>query len=202
MLGELLLRERRIWGLPAVLVLVNLLVMVALAVGWGSRDRRLDQVLEEARTRHAEGRERLGRLEGLWRGALEVREATYRLYSEGFGTEPARWTAMVRRIREIADQAGLDPKSVTYPAEELVEHGLTRRSVVFSVEGDFRALRTFLHLLEAEPQFVIVEQIAVGERAAGRLELSLRLVSYFGRAPEEAISGPPLLPGRGVGGLP
>jgi Tfp pilus assembly protein PilO len=199
---ELLTHEKRLLALPALLLLINGLVWV----GWGLGSRRsvrdLEEALRLARERHRIAGERLAHLERLWQDAFKVREATARLYAEGFGTEPARWTQMVRRIREIATQAGLDPRSVSYPAEELVEHGLVRRAVIFAVEGDYRSLRTFLHLLEMEPFFVVVQQLAVSERSQGRLELSIRLASYFGRAVVEDAAARPELPGRGVGGVP
>ncbi len=202
MSGDLLLRERRLLVIPAVLLLMNFFVWLGGSLGWASRDVALERALRQARERQAQGAKRLARLERLWQEAVVAREATSRLYLEGFGTEPARWTQMVRRIREIAEQAGLDPRSITHPADEFIEHGLVRRSVVFAVEGDYRALRTFLHLLEAEPQFVVVQQLSVSERSTGRLELSIRLASYFGRALVEQVEAPPRLPGQGVGGLP
>ncbi len=71
-----------------------------------------------------------------------------------------------------------------------------RRSFVFSVEGTYGDLRTFLHLLELAPVFVTVNEIQVSDGSKGRgLGVSLRLSTFF-----EQVAGDDTLPAGGPPG--
>jgi hypothetical protein len=178
------------WALPLALVAAN--VVWLLAVGSGSRVRaaELDRRLERTRREHDQAMEGLARREGLWIAANENRDRRERLDVERFATERARFTDTVRELKELAGRAGLDPGAITYPREALEPFGLTRRSFVFAVDGSFGALRTFLHLVEMSPAFLVVESIDVSDGGRG-LAIRLRLSTLFGTgagAPEPAAA--------------
>ena len=70
------------------------------------------------------------------------------LYDERFSTRSRRLTGVTAEVKELARKAGLDPRSLSYPEEEIEEFGLIKRSFVFSVEGTYVELRQFINLLE------------------------------------------------------
>jgi hypothetical protein len=178
-------RRTALWTLPALLVAANLGWLVLF--GSGSRLRAADLERRGARVarEHAAASARLAARESLWVVAHENRERSARLFAERFATERARFTDQVRELKALAERADLVPAAIAYPTETLDAYGLVRRSFVFSVEGSYGALRTFLHLLELSPSFVIVEQIGVGESGRG-LAVRLRLSTLFATAEEEA----------------
>jgi Tfp pilus assembly protein PilO len=167
------------WAVPLALVVVNVVWLSAFGSGARLRAADLDSRLARARETHAAETARLAERERLWIAATENRDRVESLYRERFSTERGRLTAVVREIRELAARAGLEPQTVSYPEESLEEYDLVRRSLVFTVEGGYADLRTFLHLLELTPTFVNVEQIRVAERPGGALAISLRLSTLF-----------------------
>lgn len=194
-------RRAALWAIPLLLVVLNVIWLTLFQGGFRVRSAALDSALERARVESAEVAARRAALEGLWTAAADNRERVERLYLEGFSTERERLTQTIRLVKDLASRAGLEPQSIGYPEDSLEEYGLLRRSVVFSVEGTYTDLRTFLHLLELTPAFVCVNQIEVADGSKGRgLAISLRLSTFFEAVAgdESAPAGAP--PGERVGG--
>ena len=194
-------RRAALWSIPLLLVAVNVVWLTLFESGFRVRSAALDSALGRARTESAEVGARRAALERLWTAAADHRERVERLYVEGFSTERARLTETIRLVKDLASRAGLEPQSIGYPEDTLAEFGLVRRSFVFSVEGSYSDLRTFLHLLELTPVFVAVNQIEVADASKGRgLAIALRLSTFFETVEGDdapAAGGPP---GESVGG--
>jgi Tfp pilus assembly protein PilO len=178
------------WGAPLALLLVNLVWLSAFGSGARLRATDLARRLDRARTDNAAVASRLADRTRLWIDSTENREKVASLYRDRFATERGRLTAVIREIKELAARAGLVPKTISYPEEKLEDYDLVRRSFVFSVEGSYAELRTFLHLLEMTPSFVTVEQIRVVEQNAGSLKIALRLSTLFATNSPPDASGP------------
>jgi len=176
------------WALPLALVVANLAWLLALGSGGRVRQAELDRRLQRAQSERRDAVDRLAERERLWIAAAENRDRVERLDRESFASERARFTDTVRELKDLAARAGLDPGSISYPSEALEEFGLSRRSFVFAVDGSYNALRTFLHLVELSPSFLVVEQIDVGDGRGG-LAVRLRLSTLFGTAAAPAGSG-------------
>jgi hypothetical protein len=170
------------WGAPLALLLVNLAWLSAFGSGARLRATDLARRLDRARADHSAATTRLAERTRLWVDATQNREKIESLYNDRFATESGRLTAVIREIKDLAGRAGLVPRTMSYPEEKLEDFDLVRRSFVFSVEGSYAELRTFLHLLEMTPSFVTVEQIRVGEQGSGTLKISLRLSTLFSTA--------------------
>jgi hypothetical protein len=172
-------RHAPLWGVPLALIVLNVAWLSAFGSGARLRAADLASRLDRAREEHTRASAQLAEREQLWIAATENRQRLATLYRERFGTERERLTATLREVRDLATRAGLEPRSFSYPEEELADFGLLRRSVVFSVEGGYPQLRTFLHLLELSPTFLTVDRIQVSERGGGGLGASLRLSTLF-----------------------
>jgi len=179
------------WIVPAALVLANLVWLVAFGNGSRLREADLGRRLDRARRESTQSGERLAVREKLWVVATENQERLERLDRELFSTERSRFTDTVRELKNLSERAGLIPGTITYPRETLEEFELTRRSFVFSVEGSYAQLRTFLNLAELSTAFLVVEQISVSESPRG-LGIRLRLSTLYSTAPgsEPAIASP------------
>jgi len=99
-------------------------------------------------------------------------------------------------VQSLARKAGLDPRSIAYPEPEIEDYGLVKRSFIFTVDGDYLALRKFLNLLELSDSFLTLEDASVSEASKGQeLRLSLTLSTLFtkekGKGPVPAGAGGP-----------
>ena len=97
------------------------------------------------------------------RNQLEIQK----LYSEKFSTRRQRLTTITAEVKTLARKAGLDPKSVSYPEQEIQQYGLVKRSFIFSVEGTYLELRNFINLLELSPSFLTLEEVTLSESGGG-----------------------------------
>ena len=171
-------RRAALWVAPLAVILANLVWLSAFGSGSRVRLRELERRLDQANRARSEVTGRLAAREKLWIEATENRTRLETLYRDRFATERSRFTDQVRELKSLAERSGLDPASIAYPDEKLVDYGLVRRAFVFGVEGSYQALRSFLHLLELTDSFLTVEQISVAESRAG-LGVKLRLSTLF-----------------------
>lgn len=175
-----------IWLPPAVALCMATLFLVYLERGVRARGAALDARLQAAQLQHAEAQTNLARFERLAAAAQSTREQMESLMAEKFATESGRFTDLIREIKLLAEHAGLDPRDIGYPEEDLAELGLVRRSFVFSVEGSYSNLRAFLYLVELSPSFITVDQIEVRELTGAKgLAASLRLSTFFAASGDE-----------------
>jgi hypothetical protein len=185
-----------IWLPPAVALCMATLFLVYLERGVRARGADLDARLQAAQLQHAEARANLARFQKLAAAAQSTREQVESLMAEKFATESGRFTDLIREIKLLAEHAGLDPRDIGYPEEDLAELGLVRRSFVFSVEGSYSNLRAFLYLVELSPSFITVDQIEVRELSGAKgLGASLRLSTFFAASGDEP--GVPARPAAG-----
>ncbi|HEY0553006.1 MAG TPA: hypothetical protein VGG20_02000 [Thermoanaerobaculia bacterium] len=116
------------------------------------------------------------------------------LYTDRLSTRSQRLTKITAEVKDLARQAGLVPKSITYPEEEIQEYNLIRRSFVFSVAGTYASLRKFVSLLEASHSFLTIEEATVANSSEGpELRIDLTISTLFARdaQDEPAPATPP-----------
>lgn len=184
--------QRRIWVWlpPAVALVVASLFLVYLESGVRARGATLDTRLQLAGQQNHEARESLARLEALAAAAQATRQQMESIMAEKFATESGRFTQLIREIKQLAEHAGLDPRDIGYPEEDLAELGLVRRSFIFSVQGSYANLRAFLYLLELSPSYITVDQIELSELSGDKgLRVNLRLSTFFS-VPREEVAAP------------
>lgn len=171
-------RRAALWLVPLAIVVANVVWLSAFGSGSRVRQRELERRLQQARRVEGELATAVASREQLWIRATENRGRLERLRRERFATERSRFTDQVRELKALAVRAGLEPAAIAYPQDQLLDFGLVRRAFVFSVDGDYGALRNLLHLLELSPSFLTVEEIGVAE-SRGRLAVQLRLSTLF-----------------------
>jgi len=130
-----------------------------------------------------------------------------KLYSEKFATRKQRLTNITAEVKTLARKAGLDPKSFSYPEQEIQQYGLIKRSFIFSVEGTYVNLRKLINLLELSDSFLTLEAVTLAQGSGDRpaktrtgavqnpegseLRISLTLSTLFARDPNDST---PLAP--------
>ncbi|MEL7060484.1 MAG: hypothetical protein AAGN46_10700 [Acidobacteriota bacterium] len=182
-------RDLWIWLVPAVVAAIGI---AGLAV-YTSTFAGQVEALEEAYERDQENLEALRvereRVDALLARIEDQEAASNRLYDGYFGSESERFTQVLREIRGLARQAGLDPKRIGYPKNEIDDYGLARRSIVFSVTGTYDELRTFLNLVELTDQFFTLETVGLGAGEGDTLSINLELSTLFRAEGSSAVAG-------------
>lgn len=182
------------WWLPAVLFfVVNLGLFSTYRLVYAGRVESLRDDLAAAEEQRASLEREASKLSARVRAVRTTRERMGDLYGQRFATERTRFTALAAEIRQLAERAGLEPKSISYPREEVEDFGLVKRYFTFSVEGSYDELRQFVNLLELTPSFVTLEQVALSGDAGSDLRIRLSLSTLF--ADEEALPRPEIAAG-------
>jgi len=102
-------------------------------------------------------------------------------YGRWLSSEADRLTQVIAEVKRMARSSGVRTSGFRYPDEVLEEFGLVRRSIVFSVEGDYKELRRFLYFLEHADQFLILEEIGVSDSSQedADIRVPLRVSTLF-----------------------
>lgn len=95
-------------------------------------------------------------------------------YSGWLSSEADRLTQVIAEVKSMARQSGVRTSGFRYPGEVIEELDLVRRSIVFSAEGSYKAMRQFLHALERSDQFLVLEDIGVNDLGGGSSDVRVR----------------------------
>ena len=116
-------------------------------------------------------------VERVRRNEVQIRE----FRSQRLATEEQRLTQVLAEVKKLARQAGVEPSSIRYPEERMREVGMTKRSIVFSVDGDYAGLRRFINFLELSELFLALEEVSLAGRSGdgGGLRISLEVSTLF-----------------------
>lgn len=83
------------------------------------------------------------------------------------------------RLSRLAREAGLELGRASFTQEPVRDSALTELRTVLDLEGEYRAIRRFVFLLESAPEFTIIENVTLTSSEEGTLQLSLDLATYF-----------------------
>jgi len=173
--------RQRLWiWLPALLFfLANAGAFTVYRLGYAGNVQSLarDIDTEKDELKKLQG-DRAG-LENLIQRADANRRQVDSLYDR-FATRRQRLTDVTAEVQSLARRAGLNPQSISYPELEIEDYGLVKRSFIFSVDGNYLALRKFLNLLELSDSFLTLEDASLSETSKGEeLRMNLTLSTYF-----------------------
>lgn len=181
-------RHLRGWLPPLVIFLVALgaLLFYRLVIAGEAHagGRQVERSVAQVQ-RLTEERERL---ETVVERLRDNRQRIEEFRDERLATEAERFTRVVAEVKDLARRAGVEPSSVRYPEESFEEVGLTRRSIVFSVDGDYAGLRRFINFLELSDLFLTLEEVTLTGRAGDSqgLRISMQVSTLFQQAPRQA----------------
>jgi len=199
-LSEIWRQRAWVWVPALLFFLANATAFTVYRFGFADRVASLHQDLEERQKELAPVEERGRRLEQLIQRSSLNRRLINQLYNERFATRSRRLTGITAEVKRLARQAGLDPRSLSYPEERIEEFSLVKRSFIFSVEGTYLELRRFINLLELSPSFLTLEKMSLSGNVEGgeELRIDLQISTLFAREPgaeEEAPLASRLAPG-------
>jgi Tfp pilus assembly protein PilO len=177
--------RQRIWvWLPALLFfLANAVAFSVYRFGYAGQVQSLEadlQSVKEQRLTPLEQRRAV--LERRLLRARNAETAVRQLYTDLFSTRSQRLTSATSEVKSLARKAGLNPKTISYPEQEIEDYGLVKRSFVFPVEGTYGELRQFLNMLELTDSFLTLEGVTLSEETRDQgpeLHMSLTLSTLF-----------------------
>jgi Tfp pilus assembly protein PilO len=176
-----ILSEKRHIVIPLAIALAANVVLYLVAVyplsrKVGSAEQRADAARAArlgAEREHAAAR---ATLEGKDRADTELKK----FYAEIL---PSDQTAARRitylRLDRLAREAGLEPGRTQFSTKDVRDSSLTELDTQVELQGDYRAIRRFVYLLETAPEFTIIENVDLSSSEDGPLQLTLSLVTYY-----------------------
>lgn len=181
--------RQRIWiWLPALLFfLANAVAFSVYRLGYAGQVQSLESDMESVREQLKPLEQQRTVLERRLQRARAAETEVQQLYADRFSTRSQRLTRTMNEVRTLARQAGLNPKSISYPRQDIEDYGLEKRSFVFPVVGTYAELRQFLNLLELTDSFLTLEAVTLSEEGGNEgpeLQMNLTLSTLFAREPE------------------
>ena len=184
--GDIWRQRLWVWATALAFVALNGIGLLVYLFAYSDRVQTLEVNLRDQARQLADLHAARQHSEDLLRQARVNRERILQLYDEHFSTRRRRLTGVTAEVKDLAKRAGLVPRAISYPEEQIQEYGLIKRSFVFSVEGTYTDLRKFINLLELSDSFLTLEDVALGEEAQRRDS-----PSQSGFSPQAGFSQPP-----------
>lgn len=101
-----------------------------------------------------------------------------------------RLTRILRATGNATRESGLLPGSYSYSAKEEKKLGYVRFGIGFQVVGEYAQIRKMLALLQASPEFLIVDGLTLAkddEQASRSLKIGVRLSTYLGQVDPDRL---------------
>jgi Tfp pilus assembly protein PilO len=164
----------------------NLVLLSTYKLRYSGQVQSLDERLHQQESRRKDLDKQREELLGML-NQLQVNDAAvHQLYDERFSTRRRRLVGVSAEVQEMAAKAGLQPKAISFPEEEIQDYDLIKRSYVFTVQGTYANLRRFVQQLELSRSFITLEEIAVtGDPDGPGLRMDLALSTLFARDPAD-----------------
>jgi len=181
-LFQRVMREHRRIVLPLAIALgVNLIVYGAVVYPLSQRvanieqrDRTAEAQLLAAQRDHAQA---TGTLTGKDRAAAEL--ATF--YKDVLPSNLAGARRLTHlRLAQLARESNLKFLNATFEPLEPRGRTLTQLKIQMALAGSYSDMRAFIHELESSPEFVVIDNIELGQGAdGGPLGVTLHLSTYY-----------------------
>jgi Tfp pilus assembly protein PilO len=177
------LREHRAAVVPLVIVLaLNVIALVAVVLPLTQRAAATEQRALAAERSRAAAEADFERAEALRASKSRATEDLGTFYRDVL---PANVGAARRvlqlKLRQQADQHGVEYQGSGTSEEELRDSTLLRLTMSLRLAGSYEDIRDFIYELETSPDFVVIDQVRLSEalRAESGLELSLDVSTYY-----------------------
>lgn len=183
--AERVFREKRGLMLPLLLALAVNLALLLLAVLPLSRGARAEQVRATAAAAdRAAAEQAFARAEAIVGGKARADEELQRFYGQVL---PPDFTGARRiaylNLQQLARQAGLQlsGQATAPPADAFDEGALRKYTTELTLAGTYRGIRQFIHAIETQPSFLVIENIELAT-AAGQdepLQVTVTVATYY-----------------------
>jgi Tfp pilus assembly protein PilO len=203
--GDIWRQRLWVWATALAFVALNGIGLLVYLFAYSDRVKTLEVNLRDQGKQLADVHAARQHSEDLLRQVRVNRERIVQLYDDHFSTRRRRLTGVTAEVKDLAKRAGLVPRSITYPEEQIQQYGLVKRSFIFSVEGTYTDLRKFINLLELSDSFLTLEDISLAEELQRRDSAGRSGFSAPAGLSQPAPSARPVMPSApppGAGPVP
>ena len=180
---ERILKEKRVYvvalaiGLVASLA-VYLLLIHPLGLSVSGAEVRRESAERNLRAAERAHKAALATVTGLGRAKADLQQF-YRDVLPRDLSAAGRMTYL--HLAQLARDANLRYERRTFSAEQVRDSKLDVLKMSMVLEGSYEDIRRFIFRLETAPDFVVIDQVALGpgRQAEGQLVLTLELSTYF-----------------------
>ena len=176
------LREHRAALLPLAVILgINLVALVAVVLPLSQRVDATEARAIAAERASAAAAAEFKRAEALRVSKGRATEDLATFYRDVLPTDVAAARRILQlKLRQQADAHGVAYQGSGTTEEELRDSSLLRLTMSMRLAGSYDDIRGFIYDLETSPDFVVIEQVRLGESARTEgLELSLDVSTYY-----------------------
>jgi len=185
--GEIWRQRLWIWVPALLFFLANAGAFAVYKLGYAGRIESLDDRLKELSQQHKELTDKDQQAATMIERVRTNEAQVEQLYTDRLSTRSQRLTTITTEVKKLAAEAGLRPKAISYPEQEIQEYNLVKRSFVFSVEGTYAELRRLISLLETSHSFLSIDEVTVVNNTEGaELRIDLSLSTLFASDTEAA----------------
>lgn len=178
--GEIWRQRLWIWVPALLFFLANAGAFAVYKLGYAGRIESLDDRLKELSQQHADVADKSHQAATMIERVRTNEAQVEQLYTDRLSTRSQRLTTINDEVKKLAGEAGLKPRAISYPEQEIEEYNLIKRSFVFSVEGTYAELRKLISLLETSHSFLSIDEVTVVNNAEGpELRIDLTLSTLF-----------------------
>lgn len=179
--------RKRSWLSAAAFFVVNALVFGFYLINYAGEGAGLERRLTRVRGDLATVETRVSDLESSLAVATQNDQNVADFYEARLATEEERLTAIIAEVKRLARVAGLDPRRISYPTEEIADFGLVKRSMTFSVSGTYAQLRRLINLLELSDYFLTLRRVELrgADDRGSALRIQLEISTLFAMDPED-----------------
>ncbi|HEX4498139.1 MAG TPA: hypothetical protein VIE43_20860 [Thermoanaerobaculia bacterium] len=195
--GEIWRQRLWIWVPALVFFLANAGAFAVYKLGYAGRVESLQETLDSQRQTVKKLAGDRKQMETMISSVQTNETQVQQLYRDRLSTRSQRMTRITAEVKDLARQAGLVPKAIEYPEEEIQEYRLIRRSFVFTVEGTYAGLRKLIDLLASSHSFLTLEEATVVNNTQGQeLRIDLTISTLFQDEPMTPAAAAAAAPAR------
>ncbi|HEV7503998.1 MAG TPA: GspMb/PilO family protein [Thermoanaerobaculia bacterium] len=193
--GEIWRQRLWIWVPALLFFLANAVAFSVYKLGYAGQVEQLDVEIHAQEQKRHELNGQYQQLQTMIARVRTNQEQVQQLYADRFSTRSRRLTTVTQEVKDLARQAGLSPRAISYPEREIKDYGLIKRSFNFSVQGPYPALRKLVNLLETSRSFIVIDELSVGSNSEGpELRIDLTLSTLFALTAEDGAAAVPGTP--------
>jgi Tfp pilus assembly protein PilO len=183
-LSRVLAEKRRIVFPLVVAVLANVLLYAVVVFPLG---RQVASAQAEANTQHDllnRARQDHRAAKATVAGKQQADAALQKFYKDVLPTSPSAARSLTyTRLSQLAEQSNVRLEQGANSVEQEKDSTLSKSTTSYTLSGDYRNVRKFIHALETIPEFIVLENIKLnspGEQVPGRgLAMRLEIATYF-----------------------
>jgi Tfp pilus assembly protein PilO len=173
---------RRVLVPLAVLAVINVAVYAFAVYPMSQRAAGAERRAQASRDALASARQEHARAQAVVNSTSQATAGLGRFYGDVLPADLAGARRMTyARLAQLARETNLLYDRRSFERDDGYGGALEKLNITMELEGDYRDIREFIYRLEASPEFVVIEDVALSSGAdeEAPLTLTLRLATYF-----------------------